>query len=94
MESEKVIERLLVEEVKKAGGWAIKLLATQVTGLPDRLVLLPGGRVFFVELKSTGKKPTKIQKLIHEKLRALGFRVLVIDSVTGVNGLINYCKED
>ena len=88
MESEKVIERKLVAEVKAAGGWAIKLLATQVTGLPDRMVLLPEGRMFFVELKSTGKRPSNIQEFVHEKLRGLGFRVYVIDSKEAAEALL------
>ena len=80
IESEKAIERKLGAEVKKLGGWTVKMLSGLITGLPDRLVLLPGGRVYFVELKSTGKKPTKIQSVIHEKLRGLGFKVFVVDS--------------
>lgn len=93
MESEKATERKLCEEVNKLGGWAIKLLATQVTGLPDRLILLPGGRVYFVELKSYGKKPTKIQEIVHNKIRALGFDVLIIDSKEGVNNFIERVCE-
>lgn len=81
MDSEKVIEKRLNAEVKSLGGWSLKLLCQFVTGLPDRLVLLPGGVIFFAEIKSTGKKPTTIQRLVHERLRRLGFRVEVIDSL-------------
>jgi len=81
MDSEKLIEKTLNAEVKSLGGWSLKLLCQFVTGLPDRLVLLPGGIIFFAELKSTGKKPTAVQRLVHEKLRRLGFRVYVIDSL-------------
>ena len=84
IESEKLIERRLAEEVKNQGGWAIKLLATHITGLPDRLCLLPRGRLFFAEIKTTKKKPTKIQLAVHAKLRKLGFRVEVIDSLGAV----------
>jgi len=80
MESEKLIERKLASEVRKLGGWSIKLLPFLIEGLPDRLVLLPGGRLFFVEVKTTGQKPTPIQLYIHEKIRKLGFLVHVIDS--------------
>jgi len=52
-----------------------------VAGLPDRLVLLPGRVLFFAELKSTGKKPTLLQKKTHERLRLLGFDVYVIDTL-------------
>jgi len=87
-ESEKDIERLLVEMVRKRKGWAIKMVCTYVSGLPDRLVLLPGGVVFFAELKSTGKKPSPIQQLIHGKLRRLGFAVYVIDGVDQVKTIL------
>lgn len=88
LESEKVIERKLVELVKKAGGLCIKLLTSQYIGLPDRLCLFPNGKIIFVELKSTGQKPRKIQVFVHNKLRSLGFQVEVIDSTEGVENLV------
>ena len=88
LESEKVIERKLVERVKKAGGLCIKLLTSQYIGLPDRLCLFPNGKIIFVELKSTGQKPRKIQVFVHNKLRGLGFQVEVIDSIEGVENLV------
>lgn len=87
-ESEKVIERKLVEYVKKEGGLCIKLLTSQYIGLPDRLCLFPNGKLVFVELKSTGQKPRKIQLFVHNKLRSLGFRVEVIDSVIDINKVV------
>lgn len=88
LDSEKVIERRLVELVKLNGGLCVKLLCDQFTGLPDRLCLLPGKKIIFVELKSTGKKPTRIQLFVHNKLRAMGFRVEVIDTIEKVNNFI------
>lgn len=79
--SEKVFERTLSKYVDDAGGMAVKLLSQFLRGLPDRMFLLKGGIVIFVEFKSTGKKPTKIQEYIHKKLRELEFHVLVVDSV-------------
>jgi hypothetical protein len=79
--SEKRIETALVNAIKALGGWAIKLPATYVTGLPDRLCLFPGGKVVFIELKAPGKKPTAIQLTVHAKLQKLGFTVLVIDNL-------------
>jgi hypothetical protein len=93
VDTEKLIEKTLVAEVKSLDGWAIKLLCTYVTGLPDRLVLLPGGVVFFVEVKTTGKKPTAVQRLVHEKLRGLGFRVEVVDSIKQLNSILNNLLE-
>lgn len=92
IESEKVLEKYLVAEVKSLGGWAVKLLSGLVTGLPDRLCLLPGGVVAFVEVKTTGKKATPRQLTVHKKLRQLGFRVEVLDSKEGINNFINFYR--
>lgn len=89
VDSEKMVERKLVEAVKANSGMCIKLLCDQLTGLPDRMCLFPGHKIIFVELKTTGKKPRRIQLFMHNKLRALGFRVEVIDTVKGVNDFIN-----
>lgn len=88
MDSEKIIERKLVEAVKAHGGMCIKLLCDQLTGLPDRMCLFPGHIIAFIEVKSTGKKPRRSQVYIHNKLRALGFRVEVIDTIEGINNFI------
>lgn len=78
--SEKDLERTFSEHLNRTKKvWVIKLLSTFVKGLPDRMVICQGGYVGFAEIKTTGKKPTKIQSCIHEKLRALGFTVFVID---------------
>lgn len=79
--SEKVFERELSRFVEEREGMAVKLLSQFIKGLPDRMYLLHGGIVVFVEFKSTGKKPTKIQSYIHAKIQALGFPVFVVDSV-------------
>ena len=92
VESEKVIERKLVEAVKANGGMCIKLLCDNLLGLPDRMVLMPHSKIVFVELKTTGQKPRRIQVFMHNKLRNLGFRVEVIDTIEGVNNFINSIK--
>ncbi|WP_145518015.1 PDDEXK family nuclease [Yersinia mollaretii] len=74
------IEDHLVKEVKKAGGIAYKFISPGRRSVPDRLVLLPGGNVIFVECKAPGEKPTTAQLREHEKIRALGFIVRVLDS--------------
>lgn len=89
--SEKVFERELSKFVEEREGMAVKLLSQFIKGLPDRMYLLHGGVVVFVEFKSTGKKPTKIQSYIHAKIQARGFLVYVVDSVESyeeVKGLI------
>lgn len=80
--SEKDLERTFSEHLNRTKKvWVIKLLSTFIKGLPDRMILCQGGYVGFAEIKTTGKKPTKIQTYIHEKLRALGFTVFVIDDL-------------
>ena len=74
---EKTIERYFKKKIEENGGECIKL--TGLVGIPDRMVLLPEGKMFFVELKQKGKKPRAIQTFIHNKLRKLGFNVYVID---------------
>ncbi|AXY33950.1 nuclease [Yersinia pseudotuberculosis] len=74
------IEDHLVKEVKKAGGIAYKFISPGRRSVPDRLVLLPDGKVIFVECKAPGEKPTAAQLREHEKIRALGFIVRVLDS--------------
>lgn len=77
---EDVIERHLVNEVKKAGGIAYKFVSPSRRAVPDRLVLLPGGKVIFVECKAPGEKPRPDQLREHARLFALGHQVVVLDS--------------
>lgn len=93
MQSEKSIEQFLVREIKKRKGFCIKLLATYFNGLPDRLILLPNKYILFIELKSEGKKPKPIQTIVHNKLRAIGFIVYVVDKQEQINNILyNYDK--
>lgn len=77
---EKLIEEYFVREVKKAGGLALKVNSSSMRGLPDRMVLLPNGILFFAEMKATGKTARALQNFVHNKLKALGFEVYVVDS--------------
>lgn len=89
--SEKDLERTFSEKLNRTKKvWVIKLLSTFIKGLPDRMILCQGGYVGFAEIKTTGKKPTKIQTYIHEKLRALGFKVFVIDDLESRDAAIDY----
>jgi hypothetical protein len=79
-ESEKVLEAKLRKAVESRGWMALKLLSQLHRGLPDRLILAEYGITFFAEIKTTGKKPTKLQLHCHAQLRELGFQVFVIDT--------------
>jgi hypothetical protein len=76
---EKIIEQKLINAVKEAGGIAPKFLSPGFDGMPDRIVLLPGGRMGFVEVKAPGKVPRPLQEARHRMLRRLGFKVYVLD---------------
>jgi hypothetical protein len=86
---EKKLEDKLVAKIRELGGLCIKLHAQSMAGLPDRMCLLNNGRIFFVELKSSGQKPRKIQRYIHEEFRKLGFEVFVFDSSEQIMNLKN-----
>lgn len=89
--SEKDLERTFSERLNRTKKvWVIKLLSAFVKGLPDRMVICQGGYVGFAEIKTTGKKPTKMQTYIHEKLRALGFTVFVIDDLKSRDNAIAF----
>jgi len=77
---EKYIEIKFCKAIKEQGGIALKLTSPAFNGLPDRIVLMPGGQVWFAELKAPGRKPRKRQDVVHKMLRDLGFEVRVIDS--------------
>jgi hypothetical protein len=68
---ESAIEKWFLEEVSKRGGQCIKL--TGYIGIPDRLVLMPGGLAAFVELKAPTGRAAKIQTLWQERITRLGF---------------------
>lgn len=89
---ESTIEKHLVAEVKKAGGIAYKFISPGRRSVPDRLVLLPGGRVVFVECKAPGEKPRPEQLREHERLRALGFSLVVLDS-KNLEGILQVAKK-
>lgn len=86
---ESSIERKLVTEAKKRGGFAAKFVSPGLDGVPDRLVLFPGGRVAFVELKAPGKKMRPLQVMRAEQLRALGFRVYCVDNIGMIGGVLD-----
>lgn len=72
---ESAIEAYLRDQVKAQGGKAYKFISPGNAGVPDRLVLLPGGKIAFVELKTPGKKSTALQAAQQRRIRDLGFDV-------------------
>ena len=91
---EKEIEQKLMRKVKKRGGICPKFISPGHDGMPDRLVLMPGGKMAFVELKAPGRKPRPLQIARHEKLRSLGFRVYVIDEEDQIEKVLDEIRGD
>lgn len=90
---ESTIEAYLRDRVKALGGKAYKFVSPGNTGVPDRLVCLPGGWAVFVELKAPGKKPTALQLSQQRKLAELGFLTLNLDSKQKIDAEIAIWKE-
>ena len=87
--TEKQIEQKLTLMAKSRGGIAPKFVSSSFAGMPDRLILLPGGLMAFAELKAPGMKPRPLQVARHEMLRRLGFRVYVIDGIEQIGGMLD-----
>ena len=86
---EKTIEGKLVQTVKSAGGIAPKFVSPGLDGMPDRIVLLPKGRMAFVEVKAPGEKPRPLQLARHRLLRALDFNVYVLDDPAQIGEILD-----
>jgi hypothetical protein len=82
---ERDVEAALVKRVKALGGLCEKFTSPSARSVPDRIVTLPGGKIVFVELKAPGKKPTDLQERDHQRRRALGCDVRVIDTKDAAN---------
>ncbi|WP_369064750.1 PDDEXK family nuclease [Burkholderia gladioli] len=86
---EKTVEAYLVERVRALGGTAYKFTSPARASVPDRIVILPPGRIYFVELKRPGGKLTRGQERKHEHLRRLGADVRMLDSIGAINAFLN-----
>ena len=91
--TEKYIEQKLVRAVKERGGIAPKFVSPGLDGVPDRIVLLPMGRMAFVELKAPGKKMRPLQVRRKRQLEALGFLVYCVDRVEEIGGMLDEIKN-
>ena len=87
---EKEIEKILVTEVKKLGGRAYKWTSPGNDGVPDRIVILPGERPYFVELKSENGRLSALQKIQIDRLQNLKQQIFV---VRGIDGLSQFFQD-
>lgn len=88
MPAEKTTERKLVQAVKLMGGMAPKFVSPGLDGVPDRIVLLPGGKAAFVELKADGQKLRPLQERRKRQIEALGFRVYCVSRAEQIGGIL------
>ena len=86
---EKQIEQKLVRAAHKMGGICPKIISPGLDGVPDRLILLPGGHLAFAELKAPGQRPRPLQQRRIGQLRQLGFRVYIIDNMNQIGGVLD-----
>ena len=86
---EKAVEQKLVRAVKQRGGIAPKFVSPGFDGMPDRLVILPKGRIAFVEVKAPGEEPRPLQTSRHRLLKRLGFKVFVLDEPEKIGGILD-----
>ena len=86
---EKEIEKKLALEAKKRGGLAVKFVSPGFDGMPDRILLMPGGKMAFVEVKAPGKRSRPLQMARHKLLRGLGFSVFILDDESQIGGIID-----
>ena len=90
---EKETERKLVRAVKRVGGICPKFVSPGMDGMPDRMILLPGGMIGFVEVKAPGRKPRILQVRRHRQLRNLGFPVFVLDDPEQILDIIGEVEK-
>ena len=86
---EKETEAKLVKAVRKLGGLAPKFVSPGLDGVPDRLVLLPGGKIAFIELKAENRKMRPLQVRRKSQLESLGFSVYCVDAVEQIGGILD-----
>jgi len=94
--SEKSIEMMLVREIKKMGGLCLKLYSPWFRGMPDRMIILKGLPVRFVELKAPDTRHglSEAQKKVHEQLRSYGVDVDLVWSKKTVKEYIEKLQNE
>lgn len=85
---ESMVEKAFVDAVNAAGGAALKFTSQTMNGVPDRLVLLFGGKAAFVELKAPGRQMRHLQRKRRQQLEALGFPVFCVDRLGQIDPVI------
>ncbi len=82
---ESQIEAHLTQRVKSLGGLCWKFTSPNLRGVPDRVLLMPEGQTYWIELKAPGQQPNILQQRRHAELRQRGHRILMLDSIDAVD---------
>ena len=90
---EKAIEQKLVKATKSMGGIAPKFTCPGWGGVPDRLILLTGKRLAFVEVKAPGETMRPLQVKRKRQLETLGFSVYCIDHLDQIGGVLDEIRS-
>ena len=92
--AERDLERRLRDQLRRAGCLPLKFESPGYTGVPDRIVLIPGGVIVFVEMKAPGEKERPRQRYVQGLLRRLGFTVFsAVDSREKIDDVVRFCRE-
>lgn len=87
------VEKKLREAAERVGGKAYKFVSPGVLGVPDRIVVIPGGLVCFVEVKAPGEKPRPSQRHVLRQLYRIGASVATVDNETTAGRLIDMMRR-
>lgn len=87
------VEKKLRQAAEASGGRAYKFISPGVLGVPDRIVVLPGGVVCFVEVKAPGEKPRPSQRHVLRQLYRIGASVATVDNETTAGRLIDMMRR-
>lgn len=85
---ESAIERKIINKVKTAGGVCLKWVSPGFSGVPDRIAILPGGKIIFIEVKRPKARDAKRQPRVHKLLRDLGAVVIRAEKPEDLDGYI------
>lgn len=91
--SESQLEKKFCEKIKKLGGMPLKFTSPGRAGVPDRIVLMPEGKIYFVEMKSSAGNISILQDYVFKKFSELGFKVHIINSVESLENFLSEIKK-
>ena len=92
--SESQLERKFCDKIKHLGGLPLKFVSPGRAGVPDRIVLMPHGKIYFVEMKSSAGQTSIIQEYVFKKFSELGFKVHIINSVESLENFLSKIKNE